>query len=333
MAPPPLPTPLDVLRARLRIGDAASRTPLVGSLKLAQASGAAEVRLKLEHLQPTGSFKVRGAEAKVAAIAADGTGARLVTASSGNHGIAVARAAARHGLAVTILVGGSVSPAKLAYLRELETDRCTVEIFGRDTDDTEPEARRRDQVGAAIYVPPYNDAGVVAAQGTVGLEILEDWPEVDTVVVPVGGGGLIGGIGVWVKAVAPTIRVMGVQPAASPPMHAYLGTGSARRVPIAPTLADGVAGNIERGSITLRLARKLVDEVVVASEEEIGAAMRWAWSGPRYRLEGSGALGIAALLYGHLGELDGHRVAVVLSGGNIDDETFESVLVRKRRGG
>ncbi len=240
-------------------------------MPLAQSTKASEVRLKLENLQPTGSFKVRGAESAVSAIAAEGSGPRLITASSGNHGIAVARAAARHGLAVTILVGGSVSPAKLERLRELETDRCTVEIFGRDTDDTEPEARRRDGLGAGVYVSPYNDPNVIAGQGTVGVEILEEWPDVDTIVVPVGGGGLIGGIGLWVKTISPTVRLVGVQPEASPPMYAFLGTGSARRVAIGPTLADGVAGNIERGSITLRLAKRLVDEVVVVDEEAIAA--------------------------------------------------------------
>ena len=299
---------------------------MVGSLALAQACGADEVRLKLEHLQPTGSFKVRGAESAVASIAAGGSGARIITASSGNHGIAVARAVARHGLSVTILVGGSVSPAKLAHLRELETDRCTVEIFGRDTDDTEPEARRRQELGAGIYVSPYNDAEVVAGQGTVGLEMLEDWPEVDTVVVPVGGGGLISGIGLWIKTISPAVRLVGVQPQASPPMYAFLGTGSSRRVPIAPTLADGVAGNIERGSITLRLARRLVDEVVVVDEGAIAGAVRWAWNAPHYRLEGSGALGIAALLGGALGPLTGRRVGVVLTGGNVDEATFEGML-------
>lgn len=322
----PLPTPLDVLRARLRIGEAASRTPLVASAALAQASGAAEVRLKLEHLQPTGSFKVRGAESRIAAIAAEGTATRLITASSGNHGIAVARAAARHGLPVTILVGGSVSPAKLEHLREMETDTCTVEIFGRDTDDTEPEARRRHNLGAATYVAPYNDPQVVAGQGTIGMELLEDWPEVDTVVVPVGGGGLISGIGLWMKAINPAVRLVGVQPEASPPMADFLITGRAKPVAIGPTLADGVAGNVERGSITFRLVKRLVDEVVLVSEDTTAAAMRWAWSSLRYRLEGSGALGIAALLDQGLGPLEGRRVAVIISGGNVDEATVEAVL-------
>lgn len=327
MVAPPLPVPLDVLRARRLIGDAVSRTPLAGSLPLAQAARATEIRLKLEHLQPTGSFKVRGAESAVGAVAASlGTGTRLITASSGNHGIAVARAAARHGMAVTILVGGSVSAAKLERLRELETDRCTVELFGRDTDDTEPEARRRHDLGAAVYLSPYNNPDVIAGQATCGVEILEDWPEVDTIVVPIGGGGLIGGIGLWVKTINPKIRLVGVQPEASPPMQAYLTTGSTKAVPIGPTLADGVAGNIERGSITRRLAKRLVDEVVLVSEDAIASAMRWAWNGPRYRLEGSAALGIAAIQSGKLGSLGGRRVAAVVTGGNVDGATFEGVV-------
>jgi threonine dehydratase len=326
VAPPPLPTALDVLRARRRIGDAASRTPLLASLPLAQYAGADEVRLKLENLQPAGSFKVRGAESAVAAIAAAGSGSPLVTASSGNHGIGMARAAGRHGLAVTILVGGSVSPAKLERLRELETDRCTVEIFGRDADDAEREARRRHDLGAAVYVSPYNDPYVIAGQGTVGVEILDEWPEVDTIVVPIGGGGLIGGIGLWVKAVSPAVRLVGVQPEASPPMHAYLAGGRARTLPTGSTLADGVAGNIERGSITFRLARRVVDEVVLVGEEPIAAAMRWAATGPHQRLEGAAALGIAALQQGRLGGLTRRRVAVVLTGGNVDAATYERVL-------
>jgi threonine dehydratase len=324
--PPPLPTALDVLRARRRIGDAVSRTPLLASLPLAQYAGAAEVRLKLENLQPGGSFKVRGAESAVAAIAAEGAGKPLVTASSGNHGIGMARAAARHGLPVTILVGGSVSPAKLEKLRELETDRCTVEIFGRDSDDAEREALRRHELGAAVYVSPYNDPVVIAGQGTVGVEILEEWPDVDTILVPIGGGGLIAGIGLWAKAVSPAVRMVGVQPEASAAMHAYLDQGRWRTIPSAPTLADGVAGNIERGSITLRLARRLVDEVVLIGEEPIAAAMRWAASALHQRIEGAAALGIAALQQGRLGALTGRRVAVVLSGGNVDDAVFERVV-------
>ncbi|PZR63941.1 MAG: threonine/serine dehydratase [Chloroflexi bacterium] len=322
---PRFPVLADVLAARRRLAGIALDTPLEPSRELAEESGAAEVRLKLESLQPTGSFKTRGAHNKVAIIAAERPDAELVTASSGNHGIAVAAAARRHQLRVTILVGASVSPAKLSILRALESDRCTVEISGRDTDDAEAEARRRHELGAAVYVPPYNDADVIAGQATVAVEILERWPECDAIVVPIGGGGLISGIGLWAKAMNPELRLVGVQPSASPPMYAYLESGSTRPMPIAPTLADGVAGNVDRDSITWRMCRRLVDEVVLAGEEEIAGAIRWSIEVPHLLLEGSAVLGIAALRKRTTG-VEGKRVVVVATGRNLATETLRSVL-------
>ncbi len=256
-----MPTLGDVNAARHRLSAIALHTPLEASRELAEHSGATEVRLKREELQPTGAFKTRGAHNKVGILAEGRPESTLVTASSGNHGIAVATAATRHDMRLTVLVGRSVSPAKLERLRALETRRITVELSGADTDDAEAEARRRDDAGHAVYIPPYNDAEVIAGQATVGVEILADWPEVDTIVVPIGGGGLIAGIGLWAKAMKPDLRLIGVQPSASPPMYAFFETGSTDPMPIAPTIADGVAGNIERGSITWDLCRRLVDEV------------------------------------------------------------------------
>jgi threonine dehydratase len=322
---PRYPLLTDVVAARQRLRGIALHTPLETSPDLAAESGAAEVRLKLELLQPTGAFKTRGAHNKVALIAAERPDAALVTASSGNHGIAVATAAARHSMRLTVLVAASVSPAKLERLRALESDLCTVEVFGRDSDDAEAEARRRDDEGIAVYVAPYNDADVIAGQGTVAAEILDDWPECDAMVVPIGGGGLIAGMGLWAKAIRPTLRLMGVQPAASPPMYAYLESGSTKPMPIAPTLADGVAGNIERDSITWRMCRQLVDEIVLVDEEQIAEAMAWAIDGHHLVVEGSGALPIAALR-ARLGGLARHRVAAVLSGRNVDGETLRRVI-------
>lgn len=322
---PRYPLLADVLAARRRLEEIALHTPLEPSLELTAASGAAEVRLKLESLQPTGSFKTRGAHNKVALVAATNPRAQLVTASSGNHGIAVAAAVARHGMRATILVSGSVSPAKLGRLRALESDAITVEIHGRDTDDAEAEARRRDSAGEATYVPPYNDADVIAGQATIGVEILDDWPDCDAIIAPIGGGGLISGIGLWAKAVKPGLRLVGVQPSASPPMYAYLEAGSTAPMPIAPTLADGVAGNIERSSITWRMCKQLVDEVVLAEEDEIAGAIRWAVEVPHLLLEGSAVLGIAALL-ARRGGLDGRHVAVVITGRNLDPEVLRRVL-------
>ncbi len=329
--PPRLPTPSDILAAAARLRGIALETPLDPAPALAATSGATEVRLKLEALQPTGSFKTRGAHNRVALLAAardsgDGPDLPLVTASSGNHGIAMAVAAQRYGMRVTILVGASVSPAKLERLRALETDAITVEIAGRDSDDAEAEARRRDDLGAAIYVGPYNDPDVIAGQGTIGLEILSAWPACDAIMAPIGGGGLISGIGTWAKSVRPDLRLIGIQPSASPPMYVYLQTGSTKPVPIAPTLADGVAGGIERTSVTWSLCRRLVDEVVLVSEEEIAAAMRWAIVEQHLLLEGSAVLGIAALRGGHVSGIEGRRVAVVCTGRNVDVATVRRVL-------
>lgn len=322
---PRVPTLADVNAARGRLRGIALHTPLEPSRELSEATGAADVRLKREDVQPTGAFKTRGAHNKVAIVAAERPEAALVTASSGNHGIAVAAAAVRHGMRLTVLVGRSVSPAKLERLRALETSRVTVELVGADTDDAEAEARRRDDAGQAIYIPPYNDPEVIAGQATVGMEILEDWPEVDTIVVPIGGGGLISGIGLWAKAMKPGLRLIGVQPAASPPMYAHFETGSTDPMPIAPTLADGVAGNLERTSITWRLCKQLVDQVVLVEEDEIAGAMRWALEVPHVLLEGSAVLGIAALRPGLL-ELGGRHVALVTTGRNVSGETLRGVL-------
>ena len=322
---PRIPTLADVNAARQRLRGIALHTPLEPSAELTQATGAADVRLKREEVQPTGAFKTRGAHNKVAVVAQERPEAALVTASSGNHGIAVATAAIRHGMRLTVLVGRSVSPAKLERLRALETSRITVELIGNDTDDAEAEARRRDDAGHAIYIPPYNDAEVIAGQATVGVEILEDWPGADAIVVPIGGGGLIAGIGLWAKAVKPGLRLIGVQPAASPPMYGYFETGSVDPMPIAPTLAEGVAGNIERDSITWKLCRKLVDEVVLVEEDAIADAMRWALEVPHLLLEGSAVLGIAALLGGVV-DVGGRNVAIVITGRNVSPEALRAIL-------
>ncbi len=321
------PLTSDVLAARQRLANVALRTPLEPSPRLAEESGCAEVRLKLELLQPTGAFKIRGAFNKVALIAAEQPEAWLVTASSGNHGIAVASAAARHGMRLTVLVPASVSPAKLERLRALESDRCVVEVFGREYDEVENEARRRHDEGIATYVAPYSDPDVIAGQATVAVEVLEDWPECDALLAPIGGGGLISGIGLWAKGVKPGMRLIGVQPTASPPMYAYFESGSTKPMPIAPTLADGVAGNIERDSITWKMCKQLVDEVVLVDEDQIGKAMTWAMQVHQLVVEASAALSIAALR-AQLGGLARRRVAAILTGRNVDLDTLKAVLAR-----
>jgi threonine dehydratase len=312
-----LPSLTDVIAARQRLRGVALHTQLQRSGPLAEESGAAEVRLKLELLQPTGAFKIRGASNAVALRAADAPHQPLVTASTGNHALAMAAAAERHGMTLSILVGGDVSTAKLGALRATETDRLTIEIVGRSADDAEAEGRRRGEAGIATYISPYNDADVVAGQATVGVEIVEDWPEVDTIVVPVGGGGLISGIGLWVKSVKPEVRIIGVQPSASPPLYAFLQSGGTKPMPI-----------VERDSITWKLVKRHVDEIVLVEEDEIADAMRWAIEVPHLLLEGSAALGIAALRMHRAGGLEGRNVAVVLSGRSVGVDVLRDVLGR-----
>ncbi|HEX2193535.1 MAG TPA: pyridoxal-phosphate dependent enzyme [Candidatus Limnocylindria bacterium] len=321
------PPVAEVVAARHRLRGIALHTPLEASPRLTEESPAAEVRLKLELLQPTGAFKTRGAHNKVALIAAERPDAALVTASTGNHGLAVAAAAARHGLRLTVLVGATITPGKLERLRAVESDLCTVEVFGRGSEDAEVEARRRHDAGHAVYVSPYNDPDVIAGQGTAAAEILDDWPECDAMVVPVGGGGLIAGIGLWAKAVRPSLRLVGVQPAASPTFYAYFDSGSTKPMPIGPTLADAVAGNNERDSITWRMCKQLVDEMVVVDEDQVAEAMAWLLDAHRLLAEGSAVLPIAALRAG-LAELRGRRVAAVITGRNVDPATLRSVLAR-----
>ena len=221
----------------------------------------------------------------MALIAAATPDARLVTASTGNHGIAVASAAARYGMRLTVLVPAAASPAKLERLRALESDDCVVEVFGRESGDVEMEARRRAQRGHCNLRRAVRRPGRDRRPGTVAVEVLEDWPECDAFVVPIGGGGLISGIGLWAKAMRPGMRLVGVQPSASPPMYMYFESGSTKPVPIAPTLADGVSGNIERDSITWKMCKQLVDEVVVVDEDQIadGHGLGAAGASPGHR--------------------------------------------------
>jgi len=308
------PTPSQLDRARNVIRQHFAPTPLWGT-----TLDAHPVWLKLETFQPTGSFKVRGA---LAALTATGNAGRIVTASAGNHALGVAWASRRLGIPATIVVAETAAPVKIAKLRALGADLV---LHGATYDEAEAHGIALGSEPGNAYLSPYNDPDVIAGQATVGVEILADWPEVDTIVVPIGGGGLIAGIGLWAKAIKPGLRLIGVQPAASPPMYAHFETGSTDAMPIAPTLADGVSGNIEKSSITWKLCRQLVEEVVLVEEDAIAGAMRWALDVPHTLLEGSAVLGIAALQAGVLDVAD-RNVAVVTTGRNVGPETLRQVV-------
>jgi threonine dehydratase len=286
-------------------------TPVFPSPALSDATGS-DVWLKCENLQVTGSFKVRGATNCLLSLPEDLRRRGVVAASSGNHGVGVAHAGHALGIPVTVYVPDFVSPAKAAGMRRLG---ATVEVFGTDGLDTEVEARRVAEAHGRCYVSPYNDLAVVAGQGTVGVELRRQLGDIGTVVVAVGGGGLVGGIAAYVKHHAPDVKVIGAQPANSRVMIESVRAGRVVEIPSHPTLSDGTAGGIEADTVTFPLCRALVDEWIEVSEEEIAAAMRHAIEVEHMLVEGAAAVAIAAA--SKSGPLPSGRVVVVLCGANI----------------
>jgi threonine dehydratase len=298
----------DVRAAAARIGTSVVRTPLERSRELSELCGV-DVWLKLECFQLTGSFKLRGALNALMQLDAPPT---VVTASAGNHGLGVARAAAMLGLQATVVVPETASQAKVEALR---ASGAELVLTGATYDDAEVAAIQLAHTRGLPFVSPYNDAAVIAGAGTVALEIVQDLPEVRSLLVPAGGGGLIAGIGVAARGLAPAIAVYGVQSEASPALHAALAAGRLVPVEVLPSLADGLAGNVEEGSITFDLLCRYVQRVDLVSERAIGAAMAWLLLHERVLVEGSAAVGVAALLQGVL-RPDG-PIAVVLTGRNV----------------
>ncbi len=303
----------DIYQAQRRIRPHIFRTPLRHSFLLSERTGA-EIFLKLENWQVTGSFKPRGALNLMLTLGADERARGVVTASAGNHALGVGHAARiLHISPTTIFVPRTAPRAKLDKLREFPV---TVRLDGDTFDNTERAAEAYQRETGAAFVNAYDDPRTVAGQGTVGLEILEDLPDVDAILVPVGGGGLISGIAIAAKTLAPTVRMLAVQPAASPALRDSLRDDKCyEEYAAAPTICDGLAGGI--GKICFEVAKKLVDEVVLVEEDETKAAIRALVETQQLVVEGAGAVGMAALL-SHKVDLRGKRVAVVLSGGNID---------------
>lgn len=317
--------PADIEAAAARLHGRVWHTPVERSAALAARTGA-DVWLKCECFQTTGSFKLRGALNRLLTLAPEALGRGVVTASAGNHGLGVAEACARLGVRATVVVPTTASPAKAHALAGYADRGVALLAFGEDYDAAEAHALELAGGSGQTYVSAYNDPAVIAGGGTVVREALADVPEVDLVVAPAGGGGLIGGTGVWTRHQRPSARVVGVQPETSPALLAALQAGRLVNVPVGATLADGLAGNIEAGSITFPLAQRVVDEVVLVSEEEIAAAMRWLAAEHHILVEGSAATVIAALLADRIGDLPGRRVVLLLTGRNVAAETLRAVL-------
>ncbi|NJN15119.1 MAG: threonine/serine dehydratase [Oscillochloris sp.] len=311
--------PADILRARQRIAGIAASTPLEHSRPLSEVCGT-EVYVKLECAQITGSFKLRGA---ANALLADPERREVISCSAGNHALGIAHAAALTGIGATLVLPEYASPAKVAALK-----RYPVRLIqhGANYDEAELAARTLADREGLRFVSPYNDPFVIAGQGTVAVEILEQLPEADVLLAGVGGGGLIAGIALWAKAINPQIRVIGVQAENSAAMAAALKAGMIVAAPDLPTLADGLAGGIEAESITFPLVQQLTDGMLTVSEEQIAAAMAWLFHEQHLVVEGSGAVTAAALLHKLVPEVAGRRVVALLSGRNVASALFQRIL-------
>jgi threonine dehydratase len=311
-----------IQRARAAISGVALRTPLVPAPTLS-ARSRCEVRLKLETAQPTGAFKIRGAANALANLDAAARARGVACSSTGNHGRAIAYAAARHGVKATIFMSNLVPDNKLAAIRALGAE---VRIVGNSQDDAQRQVDRLVAENGVTDIPPFDNPSVIAGQGTIGCELLEDYPDLDTVVVPLSGGGLIAGIAAAVKAASPAVRIVGVSMANGAAMKASLEAGHPVDVTEEPTLADSLGGGIGLDNRwTFAMVRDLVDDVVLVPEEEIAAAMRALFFEEGWVAEGGGAIGVALLKEPHLALL-GSRVAIVISGKNIDMHRFHAIV-------
>ncbi len=315
----------DIEAAGERLRGVILHTPLIYSQTLSRRGGR-EVFLKLENLQTTGSFKLRGAVNRLTLLKARGEGDRVVAASAGNHGQGVAWAAAQVGLKATIVMPVGASITKQLACRGYGADLL---LCGRDLTEALEKARELADQGY-IFIHPFNDPEVVAGQGTLGLEILADLPAADTVILPVGGGGLAAGTALALKGRAPRVRVIGVQTAQVPSLAAARQHGGPVEVPIRPTLGDGIQV-AEIGSLTYPLLEKYLDDLVLVGENDIAQAILTLLESKKVLAEGAGAVTAAAFL-GPLAGVDlGPRVVLVVSGGNIDIPLLERVLVRALR--
>jgi threonine dehydratase len=309
-----------IKEARKTIGSLVKRTPLIHSQFLSELCGG-EIYLKLENQQITNSFKLRGALNRITQLSHEERKRGIVTASAGNHAQGVARVAEQLNIPAKIFVPTNTSKAKLDKIKKYDVE---VILYG-NYDEVEPKAREIAMKEGLTYISPYNDEGIIAGQGTIGLEILEDLPNADLVIVAVGGGGLISGIAIAVKSINPNVEVIGVQSEAAPTVHESLKANKIVKIEERDSFADGLLGGLEQEAITFDLIRKYVDDFVVVKEKTIKEAIKLLWEKERQVTEGAGAIAIAPILE-NKDKFTGKTIVAVISGGNIDKNLFQKII-------
>jgi threo-3-hydroxy-L-aspartate ammonia-lyase len=307
-----LPTIDDVRAAAAVIGGRVHRTPVFSSATLSERCGA-PCWLKAELFQRVGAFKPRGAFNRVHAMTDEERARGVITISAGNHAQALALAARDEGVDALVLMPADASPAKVAAARGYG---ATVDLESPDSMHALERMRAISADSGRVIVHPYDDPLVIAGQGTVGLEMAADIAGLDTVIVPIGGGGLISGIAIAVKALIPAARVIGVEPELSPAMRTALDAGGPVAAVPGPTIADALRAPVA-GSIAFAVCSRLVDDVVLVSEQEIGEGMRFIYERAKLACEPGAAVGVAALLAGRIDVRGARGVGLVISGGNV----------------
>lgn len=311
----------DIRAARERIAGKVEHTPTALSPSLSRQLGS-PIHLKLEHRQITGSFKLRGASNAVALLNPEQKARGVVAASTGNHGRALAHAAKLQGMRAVICMSRLVPGNKVDDIRRLGAE---IRILGNSQDDAQQEVERLVAQEGLVMLPPFDHPAIIAGQGTLGLEMLEQVPDAALVLVPLSGGGLAAGIAAAVKGVSPRTQVIGVSMARGAAMKASLDAGRPVLVEELPTLADSLGGGVGLDNrLTFAMCRDLLDNVIVLSEDEIAAGMRHAYAQEREIVEGAGAVGMAALL---CGKVEAQApVVVLLSGRNIDMALHRTIV-------
>lgn len=311
----------EILGAEERIRPHVLQTPLIHSMPLSDRTGA-DVHLKLESEQHTNSFKARGAMNKVLSLTGEELSRGVVTSSTGNHAQGIARACMITGCPGTIYLPRGVDPSKIEAIRRYPVDMVFHE---GDALETELHARHQAAVLDRVWISPYNDPQIIGGQGTIGIELSHQLPDIDDVLVTVGGGGLIGGIAIYLKENTPGARIIGCQPERSAAMYHCVRAGRIVRTEHGETLSDGSSGDVEPGSITFPVCRDLVDDYILVSEEEIGEAIRFMVHAHHKIVEGAAGVAVAALLK-QKDEFRGRTVAIVICGANIAASTLKTVL-------
>lgn len=317
----------DVLVARKRIKGFALETPLAKSQWLSEVSKS-EVWLKLENIQNTGSFKLRGA-LNVLGWAREKGISKVFTASMGNHALAIAQAAHFTDREATICLPDNAASKNAKKLKKLNQFNISIIKHGDEQADTEQYARRMAQEKKGLYVSPYNNPEVICGQGTIALELFERVPKLSTIVVAVGGGGLISGIATAAKTINPSCRIVGVAAASTPAMYKACQQGRITNCLIDPTLADSLAGNLDVDTITFPLVRELVDEWVLVDEAEISATIYDFFENEGMLIEGAAACAVAAVSRRIINFKPREKVAVVVCGGNIAKDAWKEIFAER----